>query len=803
MERDPSCKRCPLHKTARTVCIGGDGPTGSDVVFVGEAPGPEEDRAGRPFIGRAGKLLDQRLKNIGMERSSIFITNAVKCFPGRIRRPTLDERKACSKAFLHDEIKAINPKVVVAVGKTAYDALKGGVVASFGFLGKSGIGEIVDLEFWEGWLVPVVHPAAVLRDRSRLSLLDRSLASVKSLLRRLDDGTMTKVETVEPNGFGPSKYAKARSVVLDLETTGLDPWEEGAKIRCCVMSPLESDERPDLGVGAEVSKSWYIASEDERRTIIPDEYAKHGTKPVVGHNIGFDLRWLFMEFGTRLGYEALRNAGPFDDTMIAHFLLDETAPSHSLKSLAWKFTELGGYEPKGNPATWPDEVLFPYAIKDVEATRALARRFLPRIEEKGFSPVYRLLMDALPKLAFMESRGVHFDLKRATETSVMFHEKTEGKKAEIREWLSGRFPSKEGGVPNWVKGFNPASPKQVGDVLYTRLSAPLVKEHQNDKELPTSKDALEELKSRGFPLAGMVLEFRKLDRATSTMKGMIERYGVDLDGNIVNRTQYLLHGAKSGRISSRNPNLQNIPKEEAVHSLIIPRPGFLLAELDFSQIELRVAAWLADDKLMIELFQDRKTDFHQATADAIGLKRSIAKNLNFAVLYGGGPPKIASMAEVSIDEAQDFQRRYFERFAGLRKWIVNTQRNAERDRFVRSPFGRKRRLPNIRDRRRSNKRDLNISVNSPIQATASDINLLALIETSNLVPEAKPVLIIHDSIVFEVPSESAESFVRKLQDIMESLPIKERFGVEPTVPFFVDAAIGERWGESMKDLTKP
>jgi len=795
-QRNESCDKCPLHKSAKSVCIPPTGkvPSKHRVMVIGEYPGPDEDSYGVPFIGRAGGVLNAQLTKLGLTREEVYVTNAVKCYPGEIRKPTSEEYETCTTAYLRQEIEDVAPNVIIPLGSTAFQALHGRKKVAFSITEISGIGRQITTDLYKGWVVPVIHPAATLHNQGYIKKFIDGMTAAFSFAKKMEETATNDFDASVDPPESVDLIANSPAVVYDTETTGLDPMEPGAQMRCIQFGTLAGDDV--YLINRDMERFWHIITNPKILKI--------------GHNVRFDVRWPFVHLSPRpYDLESLRTGiGPFFDTQLAHHLLDETT-EHGLKKLAWSFTEHGGYEPDGNPAEWPDDKLYPYAKMDVVVTRKIARRFMERIESRGFSNLFRLIMDVLPVITYMEVRGIGIDVVRAVSQVQALQQRSEEITTEFKIYLRKKF-----GIQPWIDNFNPNSPQQVAGLLYNRLGAPLGRDNK-----PTADAATLEKFAPIYKEAEYILDFRSVASTASKITSMVRHTRESIDNQLVVSTDYTLDVTRTGRLSSREPNLQNIPRDDSesalkiVKSIFVPRPGYTFVECDFSQAELRIAAWFANDDAMIRLFQDRHMDFHQGTAELVFPKphdaaekklfRQRAKATNFAVLYGASAYRVSKQIGSTVPYADELIRRYFRNFKGLAKWIADTKEFAIKNGYVVSPFGRKRRLSNVRSLERKLKEHaLREATNAPIQGAASDLTLMCLIKTTKEVPEAKPVLTIHDSIVFEVPVGQRTKIALRLKACMEDArtAIKQRFGLDAPVPFFVDVKIGKQWGSAMKKL---
>jgi DNA polymerase-1 len=352
--------------------------------------------------------------------------------------------------------------------------------------------------------------------------------------------------------------------------------------------------------------------------------------------------------------------------------------------------------------------------------------------------------------------------------------------------------------------FNISSPKQLQEVLFEKLRIPTDNLRKNKKSAGISTAAGELEKMRGLhPIVDLIFEYRELTKLKSTYVDALPQLA-GKDGRV--HTTYSQTIAATGRLSSINPNLQNIPIRtdlgQEVRKAFIADEGFVLASLDYSQIELRIAASFANDPEMIKIFKNN-VDFHTATAARIfnvkesevtpGQRRD-AKTINFSVLYGVSGFGLSERSELSRAEALEFIKKYFNVFAKLKKYVDESIKQVHEEGFVRNPLGRIRFFPEINSSvfavRSAAER---AAVNMPIQSLAADIIKLAMIKIHNELQadDCRMLLSVHDELVFEIKKEKVDEFVPKLKEAMESV-------YKLKVPLVVESKIGSNWKEMQK-----
>jgi DNA polymerase-1 len=347
--------------------------------------------------------------------------------------------------------------------------------------------------------------------------------------------------------------------------------------------------------------------------------------------------------------------------------------------------------------------------------------------------------------------------------------------------------------------FNLNSPKQLGDVLFNRMALPKPSKHGKGKVISTAQDVLEEL-AEHHPVPALVLEHRQLAKLRSTYLDSLPNL-VDSEGRV--HTTFNQVGTATGRLSSTNPNLQNIPVRTAlgreIRAAFIPAPGNLLLSADYSQIELRLMAHFSQDPLLLNAYRTGQ-DIHTLTAaevfgvDAATMDketRARAKAVNFGIVYGISPFGLAAQLGIDQREARAYIEKYFERYAGVRRFIDQTLEAVRRDQLVRTYFGRVRPIPDISSRN-PNQRGFaeRTAINTPLQGTAADLIKLAMIridaEITRCNLRSRMTLQIHDELLFDVLPAEADELHALVKHEMEHVAAF-------TVPILAEVALGPNW----------
>ncbi|MEQ8442182.1 MAG: DNA polymerase I [Alphaproteobacteria bacterium] len=517
-----------------------------------------------------------------------------------------------------------------------------------------------------------------------------------------------------------------------------------------------------------------------------------------------------LKIGQNIKYDAVVlaqhgiNVGPIDDTMLLSFVLEGGMHGHGMDELS----ELHlGHKPiaysdvtgKGKSQIGFAEVDLEkardYAAEDADITLRLWQTLKPRLVQEKLATVYETIERPLvPILAAMEQAGIKVDRDVLRKLSNDFGMRI----AELEEAVQ-----KDAG-----RSFNVGSPKQLGEILFDEMGLEGGKKTKTGA-YSTNSDVLEPLRDQ-HPIVAKVLDWRMLSKLKSTYTdALMEDINPDT-GRV--HTSYMMTGAQTGRLSSTDPNLQNIPirteEGRTIRTAFISEPGKVLLSLDYSQIELRLVAHIAEIQALIDAFRDGQ-DIHAATASEVfdvpladmtpDIRRK-AKAINFGIIYGISAFGLANQIGVARGEAQDFIDRYFERFPGIRDFMDETKAYCRKHGRVETLFGRRIHIPSINEKNpmRRNYAERQ-AINAPIQGTAADVIKRAMIRIpdalrrAGLQEDAVMLLQVHDELVFEVTEDKAEKTIAVVKDVMEAAcdPV-----LELKVPLVVEAGTARSWADA-------
>lgn len=569
---------------------------------------------------------------------------------------------------------------------------------------------------------------------------------------------------------------KQERFAIDTETSELDPWKADLL---------------GLSFSWKSGEGWYIVANEDRlevlRPILEDPKIEK-----IGHNMKFDAEILKLN-GITLAPLSF-------DTMLASYLLNPGTRQHSLDALA--FTEFG-YEmmpisaligPKGKKqvsmADVPVEKLAWYSSEDADFTWRLYEKLQPKLEKIDDAGLFREIeMPTVDVLIDMELTGIRVDAEYLAEMSKRFH-------AELKKVEKKMFDMAGG-------EFNISSPIQLKEVLFERLKISTVGLGKTKTGVSTAADELEKLKD-AHPIVPLISQYRELSKLLSTYIDALPQLVNEKTGRV--HTSYNQAVAATGRLSSSDPNLQNIPIRTdlgaQIRKAFIADRGKRLISADYSQIELRIIASMAQDEAMMASFR-KGEDIHARTAANINgvpldkvthQMRRAAKAVNFGIIYGLGYVGLSQGEGISRDEAKLFIEKYFAIHKNIKAWIDNTKKLAHEKGFVETLFGRRRYFPEINS---SNGMLVAAAerqaINAPIQGTAADLMKLAMIKVhaglADVSKESKLLLQVHDELVIEAPIDDVERVSKFLKDTMEKV-------YTLNVPIKVDVGSGRNWGET-------
>lgn len=745
------CENCPLNNDD-AVFVPSDGPDKAEYVIIGEAPGLKEALHGKPFIGPSGRLLDTVLKHHSISRDASFLTNACLCRPANNDTPPTKAIKACQPRLIA-EVAAREPSTILALGKTATNAIMGA-----GAITKLRVGPPKESQHFPGVkVVPTFHPAACLR------AADNFPSFVNDIGKAVSNVTVGWKQPDYKVFDDPDSAAKALDellrlpgpFVVDIETAAeKDTGFEHSNQRriLCIGIAFAPDK-----VVVITDRAYYNRSVERRLTDLLEN------RHIIAHNGKYDL--------AGLGRGKL-----WFDTMLASYCIDERPGYHGLGQLGveilgtpdWK-DAVKEYVGKGHDySNIPPDILHRYNAYDCSVTYQLYEYYADRLEKENLRELHDFLVTASGMLQSIEVNGIAVDMQLLDE---------------LQERMTQELLEAEVALQKYIA--NPRSPKQVHATL----------ENYDIKVPSTNVETLTKLLENPHITNPEVIDFlmrllnyRKENKLYGTyVKGLREKLH---DQRAF--PNFLLHGTTTGRLSCRNPNLQNIPRGSSIRSLFVAQEGNVFVSSDYSQAELRTVACLAHDKWLQQVYADER-DIHSEVArnffgDGFTSEQRVkAKMVVFGLTYDMTEFGLARRMNIPVYEAKKYIKQFFSTIPDVVRWRKETQNFILRSgEDLVTPFGRHRRFWLITD---ENKHDvLKEALAFLPQSIASDLCLRAAIDVHK--QGLKIRNIVHDNIMVECPEDQA----MEVKEILETAMLKSGAEFSSFVPFSVDTHIARDWG---------
>jgi len=618
---------------------------------------------------------------------------------------------------------------------------------------------------------------------------------------------------------------------MDIETEGLNPYDNRFRIISVATSP-----KPYYSFGSYTLNGFT----DDFEFNLFKGLVENPDNILVGHNIKYDINWIRIKFGIDVKCMLF-------DTMFAQYLIDENIESNSLAELTKMFPDLKGYKDDVNrddlKRMAKDDVLI-YNCKDADASRRLYDYFVPKLKTGGYSGLMTTASMVLPILSKMETRGVYLDKEYANKTQSKL----------FKEMVQLRYDMVEVAKVS----FDPDSYKSLGNVLYNKMGFTATK-FTPSGTASTDSEAIgylvdQAISEQQSQFIDKILDYKKKLKLITTYYQPIERW-TRYDGRV--HTNYSLGkqrneessgGTVTGRLSSNNPNLQNIPRGKEHRGMFRASEGFILLDGDFSQLELRVAAYLSQEPVMMDAFNngldihtavmadltkvpydelvaklkdDNHKDYETLKNDRVAIKR-----INFGILYGVQAKRLQRLLRIELgisydlDYCKELINQWLNKYGKIREWINAQKIQAVANGYVAMPLGQRRRLPQASfDKTKEAAHALAQATNFPVQSLASWICLIGLIILDNYFEEHKDkidghiVMQVHDSVTSEIKLLNPNIFTdnsfihisnqMQLEDIQEDVSkimeqdtlqyIRDVFGVNINVPLVFETKISERW----------
>jgi DNA polymerase-1 len=820
MVRNAECESCRMWQQADGLdrCATATGSHTARLLIVQKTPWGE----------RQLKEIITYLERAGIDPDEVAFTGATKCRTWDMT-PNNTDVKTC-RSYLSEEVKFINPDMILCLGNEALLSVTG----------KSGItkhrGITYDakpLGYTNIPAIATISPAAVYRNPGQKGGFEADLAYVANVMRGADVFTEHEPPEYRVANTREDLYelrrdiANAHAVAFDIESTGFDEFAPDARVVCIAFTlwgrhstspertwalPLYHPESPWRKVWKRVlAQFWSIVKRVPKR---------------IAHNGKFDCRWL-----RQFGWDDIDQTF---DTMLAAHVLDENRPK-GLKPLS---RQLLGAPPwamdTSDLLSDPLDEVLEYCGKDTFNTARLyfvLRKDMLKPENKRKALLFsRLIMPASNEFIHTERAGVWIHQPTMMSNWHIAKAELTAIDEKIRAYVPDDHPFKvyykNGEMKTDGVNFNPSNFSKW--FLFDYLGLPIVsrgkaKDNGNPGDPSMAENVLLALES-SHPVVPLLLERVKWNKYCTAF---FSAYAEQLDGDSRIHTNFKVSGTVTGRLSSgktdadkvtgraqiRGVNLQQVPRDSLVRGIFGAPPGSSFVEFDYSQVELRIAAFIAREETMLSLYA-HGADIHTTMAMRMTGKpeaeiskheRKMAKAVNFGFLYGMGATKFMATAlsnygiVVTPEQAQDARTAFFAQFPQLLPWHARQRALARKYKRVETPLGRVRHLPDIDSPDQKVRAEAERqAINSPVQGLASDLALLSFVLVSRRFRQmglrAHPIGTVHDAVNYEIPNEELAVCLPIIKDTMQNLPLKKYFGMRLDVPIIADCKVGSRWG---------
>lgn len=862
------CNGCSLENDVQSPCLLGKGETSAKIMFIQDCPGELDDKRGEQFSGKVCNNLNKLLENRGIVVSEdVYFTSLIKCTAPK-EEPKPVHISACSN-ILTTEIELIDPDIIVPMGKNALKYC----VGRNALTKMRGNAQEVKLCGRKRIILPMMHPRSTLVKPLYKDFILKDVDTLKDLfengMKQVSNVNYKWLEDVESCVSEIVRLKnEAKILSFDIETTGKSPYLDWSKIVCISLSdkvrtgcviPLYKKDSP-------IPQKFIGFIVKLLRWLLEDESILK-----VAQNGKFDIEWLDAWLGIKVKNFVF-------DSMLSHYLcISEEQGTQGLKSMAWEFTDMGGYDNeldeykshlpdtddingRNNYDNIPWDILKVYAVADADCCLRLCEYFKPMIEENESwaNVLYNIMIPASYTLKDIEKNGMKLDVdlsekynkvygeevKRITERLESYPEVLEIEREKQKLYLErekiklipkkDRTPEEQKKFEKY-KGyenfkFNWNSVNHLRELLFDKLK--LVTSITTDTGLPsTNEDSMNEMREQ-HEIPDLMLELRKV----TTLQGMfIQKLPELKDANDIIHPSFNLSGTVTGRLSSENPNAQQLPRKaedptlfqyhNEPKSLFVSRYGSngCIMNADYSALEMRVAGIISKDKNLTQALLSGK-DLHKSTASLVwGVPidevpkdmRTNAKAVNFGIIYGksgitfakdlyfdpsGKNPKKTDDWDKAKKQGLKLVEDYLNTFSGLEKWLEDTKKFAKKHGYVQTMFGRRRRLPDLNSKVPTLKSNAERqSINAPIQGTGSDFTLLSLIQINKWLKDTnkKSMIIatVHDSIVFDIYLPELNEVAVKVKEIMENV---HKPYIDTVIPIIADLELGVNYGATFE-----
>ena len=775
----------------------------AEILIVAEPPSPAEFKFSKPLAGRAYRLMTNSLARTGFDLTKCYFTNVLLCQLPPRKDPTPTQIKSCG-VNLVDKIKQMpNLKMVITCGKWPLKF----------FLNKSNPRAVRGELFTKNDLnvFPIYDPYYILDNIHEREVMETDLARAKTII---DKGIKKKeihyrlAKTLDDLREFKEILVKAKKLSFDIESRGgeygLDLYTDK---NCITTIAFTNEKMENFCIPVDHPESALLKHRDIVIETIRAIMAAPSKK--IAHNLKFDAK------GLKLLID-VDTVNPYFDTALANSVLSKgNGDSNKLKRLA--IEHLGYVNDYGiikDDAPLDEEPLLlvaEYNAEDTENTMLLYELFKPRLKEEDLHDYFtNLMMKGCEGLTDVEMNGIKIDLPYGEKLSEKYATICTDLEAELRA-----YPEVQAMTAEADELFNLESPKQLAVLLFDKFKLPVIKETKTGRS--TDVDTMKALEDK-HPFIAQLQAYKKATKLVSTYLTNLTVKHLKDDGKI--HCNFNQDVTRTGRLSANSPNLQNQPSKGQIGKdlkkiFISSFEGGSLIQADYSQIELRVAAIVANEKNMLKIYAD-DGDIHRSMAafitgkseaDVTDAERTNAKPVNFGFLYGQSPKGFVVSAkrdygvDFTLAEATRIRERYFKMYPALVPWYEHTWAFARKTSYVKTLFGRKRTIFNLHSTNNFLKqRAENQSINTEVQGSAGEMCILAIYHINKYLKgkgmRSMIVNTVHDSIILDCPKEEVMQTAKIVKTIMENVPTP----FDKPIPMKADIEIGPSWG-ALKEVT--
>jgi DNA polymerase-1 len=748
--------------------VEGVGPTPAKLMLIGEAPGQHEDEQGIPFVGMAGRVLDDMLLEAGLDRADIYITNIAKNRPNNNNFDNFtEEYLAKAKAEIQEEIAIVRPNAIVICGENALNVLTElkGITKWRGSVLSTRVGKVL----------PIIHPAAIIREWSFRP------ATVADLIKARRECDYPEIRCQQRNLITMPKYDDIllylSSIKRDKHKVAFDIETETDQI-CCISFATSSTESMCIPFWFGSSGSFWSEEQEQMIWHKIKEVLEDETIEKVAQNAQYDMTVLYEKYGIRVN-------GLWLDTMIAFHSMYPELPK-GLDFLCSLYTDQLYYKYLRRTDSMQD--FFRYNCLDSAITYECSKKiYAEMVEAKMVDFYYEHMHSLIYPLMDITHTGVRIDTDEKKKAITQYKEEIESLGKALTLAVGHEL--------------NVNSPKQMQKWLYDELKLPKKfksRKGKGTKTITTDEEALDDLyRETHNESLKIVIDIREHKKILSTYLEV--KYDKEADGSERARTSYLITGTETGRLSSRETvfgtgtNLQNIPKGIA-RRIFVPDDGKIFVNADLSQAEARVVAYLASDERLIKVFEsggdihckNAAGIFRKSEGEVTSEERELAKRVIHASHYGMGPITFAKTAQIPVANAKRLLNLYFSEYPRIKIWHMQVAAQVRKTRTLTTPFGRKRTFFN-----RWSESLVKEALAYVPQSTVADLLNLGLRRLYAIYKgtDTNLLLQIHDAVLLQTPQVGWEEVARKVK---ETLTIPVLVG-NRTLVIPVDVSVGSDW----------